>query len=45
MGDQGEDQLPSWHDNLIYGMHLRCADPDRNWWHSELIFDIDHIVE
>ena len=21
------DSLPSWHDNLIYGMHWRCAEP------------------
>ena len=35
----------SWHDNLIYGLHLRCADPDRGVWRSELVLDIDHILE
>lgn len=40
-----QDDQYSWHDDLIYGLHLRCADPDRNLWRSELIFDIDHIVE
>jgi hypothetical protein len=35
----------SWHDNLIYGLHLQAPEPDRNLWHSNLILDIDHIVE
>jgi hypothetical protein len=35
----------SWHDNMIFGLHLRSPDPERRWWHSELILDIDHIVE
>ena len=37
--------LPSWHDNLIYGLHLRSADPERGVWRSDLLLDIDHIVE
>ena len=37
--------LPSWHDNLIYGIHWRCAEPDRGLWRSELVFDIDHILD
>src|SRR5512142_25972 len=46
MSGQGSAaDLPSWHDNLVYGMHLRCADPERNVWRSELVLDIDHIVE
>jgi hypothetical protein len=32
----------SWHDDLIYGFHLRCADPERDIWRSELVLDIDH---
>src|ERR1051326_2235548 len=44
-GQHSPPDLPSWHDDLIYGMHLRCADPMRNIWRSELVFDIDHIVE
>jgi len=35
----------SWHDNLIYGIHLQSADPDRGIWRSDLVLDIDHIVE
>ena len=39
------ESLPSWHDNLIHGMHWRCAEPDRSLWRSELVFDIDHILD
>ena len=42
--DEASD-LPSWHDNLIYGFHLRSADPERGVWRSDLLLDIDHIVE
>ncbi len=35
----------SWHDNLIYGLHLEGPDPDAGNWNSNLILDIDHIVE
>ena len=35
----------SWHDNLIYGLHFRCPDPERGVWRSDLVLDIDHIVE
>ena len=35
----------SWHDNLIYGLHLRCPDPDRELWRSDLLLDIDHIID
>ena len=46
MSDRNDNAgLPSWHDNLIYGMHWRCADPRRSLWRSELVFDIDHIIE
>jgi hypothetical protein len=37
--------LLSWHDNPVYGIHWRCADPDRDLWRSELVLDIDHILE
>jgi len=36
---------PSFPDDLIYGLFLRCADPDRGIWRSALVLDIDHIVE
>ncbi len=34
-----------WHDNLIYGIAFKTADPDANDWTSDLVLDIDHIVE
>jgi hypothetical protein len=37
--------LPSWHDNLIYGIHWRSADRSRNLWRSELVLDIDYILD
>ena len=39
------DETTSFHDNLIYGFHLRAPDPANSDWRSELILDIDHIVE
>ena len=36
---------PSWHDNLIYAVKFQSADPDAGKWRSNLILDIDHIVE
>ncbi len=35
----------SWHDNLIYALHIEAPEPDRGLLHSNLILDIDHIVE
>ena len=35
----------SWHDNHIYGLHLSLGDPARDDWRSDLVLDIDHIVE
>lgn len=34
-----------WHDNLIYGLQFRAADPEVGDWRSDLVLDIDHIVE
>src|SRR5262250_3301314 len=45
MSDRTALDRLSWHDNLIYGLHLRCPDPERGVWRSDLILDIDHIVE
>ena len=39
------DHERSWHDNLIYGVHLATPDPDAGVWRSDLVLDIDHIVE
>jgi hypothetical protein len=38
-------RVPSFHDNLVYAFHLRAPDPDNGNWASELVLDIDHIVE
>lgn len=35
----------SWHDDTIYGVRFDVGDSDRNEWHSNLVLDIDHIVE
>ena len=33
------------HDNQIHGIAFRTADPDRGDWTSDLILDIDHVLE
>ena len=35
----------SWHDNQIHGIEFRTGDVDNDDWTSELVFDIDFIVE
>ena len=35
----------SWHDNIVYGLRLDVGDAKRGNWRSDLILDIDHIVE
>jgi hypothetical protein len=35
----------SWHDNIVYGLRIDVGDPRRDEWHSNLVLDIDHIVE
>ncbi len=35
----------SWHDDTLYGLRLETGDPDLGDWRSDLVFDIDHIVE
>ena len=39
-----EDEV-SWHDNLIYAMQICAPDPEHQDWRSDLVLDIDHIVE
>ncbi len=34
-----------WHDNIVYALHFGAGDPDRGVWRSDLVLDIDHIVE
>ena len=43
--DPGHAEAVAWHDDLIYGLHLRAPDPAHNDWRSEIVLDIDHIVE
>ena len=40
----GFDDL-SWHDNALYGLRLDVGDHARRDWRSDLVLDIDHIVE
>jgi hypothetical protein len=35
----------SWHDNIIYGLRLDVGDSMRSDFRSDLVLDIDHIVE
>jgi hypothetical protein len=35
----------SWHDNALYGVRLDIGDLERGDWRSDLVLDIDHIVE
>jgi hypothetical protein len=42
--DSDFDRL-SWHDNIVYGIRFDVGDFFQGDWHSDLILDIDHIVE
>ena len=35
----------SWHDDTLYGLRLEVGDVARGDWRSELVLDLDHIVE
>jgi len=35
----------SWHDDTLYGLRLVVGDVARGEWRSELVLDLDHIVE
>jgi hypothetical protein len=35
----------SWHDNALYGLRLEVGDPASGDWRSDLVLDIDHIIE
>lgn len=44
--DRGSDDLAwRWHDNVVYGLSFDRGDPDADDWRSDLVLDIDHIVE
>jgi hypothetical protein len=40
-----EFDVLAWHDNALYGLRLDIGDGSRGDWHSDLVLDIDHIVE
>ncbi len=35
----------SWHDNIVYGLRIDVGDRSQGDWRSDLVLDIDHIVE
>ena len=41
----GDAEAAAWHDDLIYALHLRASSPAHDDWRSEIVLDIDHIVE
>lgn len=41
----GDFDRVSWHDNAVYGLRLEIGDPERDDWRSNLVLDLDHIVE
>jgi len=43
--DESDFDRFSWHDDPVYGLALRIGDPAANDWRSDLVLDIDHIVE
>lgn len=44
--EQAADELTwRWHDNVIYGLRFDIGEPEEGDWQSNLIFDIDFIVE
>ena len=45
MSGEPESNVVSWHDNLVYALHIRAPDAEARDWRSELILDLDHIVE
>ena len=41
-----DDELAwRWHDNVIYAVRFDLGEPDEGDWRSDLILDIDYIVE
>jgi hypothetical protein len=42
--EQDFDRL-SWHDNYVYGIHFSIGDIERGDWRTDLVLDVDHIIE
>ena len=45
MNDTAAYDPHAWHDDTLYGLGFRIGDPERGDWRSDLVLDIDHIVE
>ena len=44
--EEADDELAwRWHDNVIHGLSFDLGEPDQGDWRSDLILDIDFIVE
>ena len=41
----GSYEPHAWHDDTLYGLRLEIGDPERDDWRSNLVLDLDHIVE
>ncbi len=41
----GGDSLETFHDDSIYAIRLISPEPDQKDWRSELVLDIDHILD
>jgi hypothetical protein len=40
-----DDLTWRWHDNVVYGLSFDRGEPDAGVWRSDLVLDIDYIVE
>lgn len=46
LNEQADDELTwRWHDNVLYGLRFDVGEPEEGDWRSDLILDIDFIVE
>ena len=45
LSTEADYQAMSWHDDCLYGISLRPPDPSVDDWRSDLLLEIDHIVE
>ena len=43
--DQPDFDRYAWHDDPVYGLALRLGEPAADDWRSDLVLDLDHIVE
>ena len=43
--DRPDFDRHAWHDDPVYGLALRLGEPAEGDWRSDLVLDLDHIVE